>query len=205
MSLLNASQQISGSPGSVAQTPPSGGALDQHRDRNGIQQLLNPVIEPMPESSRTPERQPDPISGQHVNARLVLPSPADLGNDTRSPSAAPPNIGHHRPTPPVVEYIEIVPGFRMTFDEADRALNLYRSVYAPYFPFVLIPVMLTAYELHDKKPFLFRTIISVTAPQSPVTQSEIKLWFREYIAQHVVVNNEKRLEILQAILVHLAW
>lgn len=93
----------------------------------------------------------------------------------------------------------------MTFYEADRALNIYRSLYAPYFPFVTIPVMATAYDLYEKTPFLFRTIVSVSAPQAPNTQSDFKEWFRRYIAEHVVVNNERRLEILQALLVHMAW
>lgn len=65
--------------------------------------------------------------------------------------------------------------------------------------------MLSSYDLYEKAPFLFRTIVAVTMPQGPMMQAEFKMWFREYVAQHVVINNEARLEILQAILVHLAW
>lgn len=93
----------------------------------------------------------------------------------------------------------------MTFYEADRALNLYRSLYAPCFPFVAVPVMVTAYELFERTPFLFRTIVSVTTPQGPAVQCDFKIWFRHYIAEHVVINSERRLEILQALLVHIAW
>jgi hypothetical protein len=114
-------------------------------------------------------------------------------------------MAHSRPSPPGNEAVEIIPGFRMTFYEADRALNIYRSLYAPYFPFVTIPVMATAYDLYEKKPVLFRTIVSVAAPQAPNTQSDFKEWFRRCIAEHVVVNNERRLELLQALLVHVAW
>lgn len=111
----------------------------------------------------------------------------------------------NRPSPPGNESVEIIPGFRMTFFEADRALNIYRSLYAPYFPFVTIPVMATAYDFYEKTPFLFRTIVSVAAPQAPNAQSEFRDWFRRYIAEHLVMNNERRLEILQALLVHMAW
>lgn len=65
--------------------------------------------------------------------------------------------------------------------------------------------MATAYDFYEKTPFLFRTIVSVAAPQAPNTQSDFKEWFRRYIAEHLVVNSERRLEILQALLVHMAW
>lgn len=47
--------------------------------------------------------------------------------------------------------------------------------------------------------------MTVTAPQSATTQKRAALWFREYIAEHMVVNQEKSLELLQAILVSIAW
>lgn len=113
---------------------------------------------------------------------------------------------HHQTTSTVQESVDIFRGFRVTFLEADRALNLYRSIYSSYFPFVTIPAMTSPYDLYEKAPFLFRTIVAVTMPpQGPTMQAEFKRWFREYVAQHVVVNNEARLDVLQAILVHLAW
>lgn len=143
-----------------------------------------------------------------------MPQPASIatGQSTgaNSPKVPPETAGpgfraQNRPSPTGNESVEIIPGFRMTFYEADRALNIYRSLYAPYFPFVTIPVMATAYDLYEKTPFLFRTIVSVAAPQAPNTQSDFKEWFRRYIAEHLVINNERRLEILQALLVHMAW
>lgn len=105
-----------------------------------------------------------------------------------------------------VESVDIFRGFRVTFLEADRALNLYRSIYSPYFPFVTIPAMTSPYDLYEKAPFLFRTIVAVTTPPpGPTAQVDFKRWFREYVAQNVVVHREARLDVLQAILVHLAW
>ena len=101
--------------------------------------------------------------------------------------------------------IDVVPGFRLTLEEADGALHLYRFVYTPYFPFVPISTTLTAKELLDTAPFLLRTILFMTAPQSASVQKAARMWFREKIAQHVIVDQERRLELLQAILVFLAW
>lgn len=231
MSLLNASQQISqNSPSSSGQTPPStaSGPLPSHEpSRNSIHQLLNPNVEPtitgvtsnrtseIPEVTSTP-----PTSNSfHYNARLIPPAglipPASISAGqspgTSSPGLPPDVSGSafrgatRPPAPTPVDSVEIIAGFTMTFYEADRALNLYRSLYAPCFPFVTVPVMFTAYELFERTPFLFRTIVSVTTPQGPTIQADFKVWFRHYIAEHVVVNSERRLEILQALLVHIAW
>ncbi|KAL1882941.1 hypothetical protein Daus18300_000579 [Diaporthe australafricana] len=231
MSLLNASQQIQqNSPSSSGQTPPSSASVpvpSHEPGRSSIQQLLNPNIESAStaDQSHRPDL-PEPASSppsshnyHHYNARPLPPAGmaqpaslsamqnADLNSPKIPPDAAVPGFRTQgRPSPPGNEsVVEIIPGFRMTFYEADRALNLYRSLYAPYFPFVTIPVMATAYDLYEKTPFLFRTIVSIAAPQTPTTQADFKVWFRHYIAEHVVVNNEKRLEILQALLVHMAW
>lgn len=226
MSLLNASQQIQqNSPSSSGQTPPSTSSaappFEQGGGRGSIQQLLNPNVESASSSSgagsgsssrpaeasrsfSTPPPPPPSSANFHSQARLVPPAglaAADM--DSSSHDLAPERAAMH--TPAGGESVEIVKGFRVTFFEADRALNLYRSLYSPYFPFVPIPAMMPACELHDRSPFLFRAVVAVTTPQSPAVQAEYHLWFRQYVAQHVVVNNEKRLEILQAILIHLAW
>ncbi|KAI3397511.1 hypothetical protein diail_10723 [Diaporthe ilicicola] len=235
MSLLNASQQIQqNSPSSSGQTPPSSASapVPSHEPgRNSIQQLLNPNIESA--SSSTPGTRPDlpepassPTSTHNYHyhaprplhpAGMVQPGSLATGQsaDLSSPKVPPDAAGGPgfraqqqggRPSPGGNESVEIIPGgFRMTFYEADRALNLYRSLYAPYFPFITIPVMATAYDLYKKTPLLFRTIVSVAAPQTPTTQADFKVWFRHYIAEHVVVNMERRLELLQALLVHVAW
>lgn len=230
MSLLNASQQIQqNSPSSSGQTPPPSSAsvpVPSHEPgRNSIQQLLNPNVEST--SSAAPSNRPDFASfassppsahSYQYNARpLPPPGLAQTASITtgQSTGASSPKLpadtvgpafrAQGRPSPTGNESVEIIPGFRMTFYEADRALNIYRSLYAPYFPFVTIPVMATASDLCEKTPFLFRTIVSVAAPQGPNTQSDFREWFKRYIAEHVVVNNERRLELLQALLVHVAW
>lgn len=224
MSLLNASQQIQqNSPDSGGQTPPSsaaGGAPAFEQNRNSIHQLLNHNIESG--SSAAGIRTADgseaiytPPSSVNFQSQARFLPPAGLVPPASIAAAGPgPNLDTDSSNPasardsrPIAtgEAVEIVRGFRVSLLEADRALNLFRSIYSPYFPFVVIPVMRTALDLYDSSPFLFRTIIAVTTPQSPATQADFKLWFREYVAQHMVVNNEKRLEVLQAILIYLAW
>lgn len=106
---------------------------------------------------------------------------------------------------PPVNHAEIIPGFQVSFEEADRLLDLYRTDYCTSFPFVTILPDMAAYDLFADRPFLFRTIIQVVAPQDAAVQQEVKLWFRKYIADHMIIQQEKSLELLQAILVFVAW
>lgn len=75
----------------------------------------------------------------------------------------------------------------------------------PQFPFVLIPETTTAPMLYEEKPHLFWVIMASVVPQTDTVHKDIKLWFRQYLAEHVVVRQEKSLDLLQAILVHMAW
>lgn len=103
------------------------------------------------------------------------------------------------------EHIDISPGFRVSIQDADSAIRLYRTAYMPYFPFVPLPVTMTASELHDSAPFLARTILQMTVPAPASVQKEAQRFFRQQFAQHVVVDQERRLELLQALLVFVAW
>lgn len=224
MSLLNASQQIQqNSPSSRGHSPPGSAppAPTLEQSRHGIHQLLNPNTDTNNSTAdargvdgpdREPLSTPSSSANFHTNASFIPPAglvapvsiAAGVGPSPDTSSANPFLDRDLRPTA-TNEYVEIVKGFRMTFLEAERSLNLYRSVYSPYFPFVPVPVMMSSRELYEKSPFLFRSVVAVTTPQSPDIQAEYRVWFREYVAQHVVVNNERRLEVLQAILIHLAW
>lgn len=75
----------------------------------------------------------------------------------------------------------------------------------PRYPFVIIPETKDAFTLLNESRCLFWTVMASVAPQSSAVQREFKKWFRQYIAEHVVVRQEKRLDLLQAILIHLGW
>jgi hypothetical protein len=103
------------------------------------------------------------------------------------------------------EAIQIVPGFVLPLAEADAALNLYRTSYSPYFPFVPVHVTTAAAELDQTSPFLLRTILQVVVPQTAEVQKSVDRWFRQTISQRVIVEQERCLELLQALLVFIAW
>jgi hypothetical protein len=64
---------------------------------------------------------------------------------------------------------------------------------------------MSAYELYEEAPFLLCTILTVVAAQTLAVQRSVQRWFRQYLAEHLVVEQERRLELLQAILIFVAW
>ena len=99
----------------------------------------------------------------------------------------------------------LLPGIHLTTDEANDFLATYKRDLMPNFPFVIITPQTNAHELFQQSPALFWAVMATAMPQAYSTQKQIKLWFRQYIAEHVLVRQEKTLQHLQAILVHLAW
>ncbi|EFX05985.1 fungal transcriptional regulatory protein [Grosmannia clavigera kw1407] len=106
---------------------------------------------------------------------------------------------------PPLEHVEIVPGLKITFHDAEIALADYRRLYSPYFPFVPLAYNVPAHELYHTQPLLFRILVQVVLPQSPQMQRDTRRWIREQLAHHIVVQEEKHIGLLQAILVHLGW
>ncbi|KAH6984751.1 hypothetical protein BKA56DRAFT_671225 [Ilyonectria sp. MPI-CAGE-AT-0026] len=101
--------------------------------------------------------------------------------------------------------LELLPGFRITHEQGDKYLDVYRRDFLPVFPFVSLPDYVTSRELYAHSEVLFWTIMAVVHPLPREVQTETKTWFRKYLAEHVVVLQERNLQMLQAILIHLAW
>jgi hypothetical protein len=75
----------------------------------------------------------------------------------------------------------------------------------PRYPFVIIPPETNVATLVGNAKCLFWTIMAATAPLTPEVQADFKHWFRQHLATEIIVRQKKRLELLQAILVYLAW
>lgn len=105
----------------------------------------------------------------------------------------------------VAETVELVPGLRMTFTEAAEHLHVYRKDYMPVFPFVIIEETTKPHELYYNAPALFWMIMAAVTQTSEEMDVAVKKWLRQHVAEKMVVKQEKSLQLLQAILVHLIW
>jgi hypothetical protein len=90
------------------------------------------------------------------------------------------------------------------FNQAEQAIGFYKTK-AANFPFVLIPPNMSLDSLRRERPFLLLCILTYTAALNAKLQSQLDLEVRETLSRKVVVNGETSLDLLQGILVYLAW
>ncbi|CAI7572578.1 unnamed protein product [Penicillium glandicola] len=74
----------------------------------------------------------------------------------------------------------------------------------PLFPFFMIPPDVTAEKLRREKPFLYLNI-SMVACQNPSRQRQMVDVVQEYVAERIVIRGEHSLDLLQGLLIHVAW
>lgn len=93
----------------------------------------------------------------------------------------------------------------LTLDYARTLFDTFRYSYTTYFPFLILPPNTTAESLRRNKPFLFLSIMAVAAFSNSSLQRLLGREIQTQIATKIVMRNEKSLDILQGLLVHLAY
>lgn len=89
--------------------------------------------------------------------------------------------------------------------EAEILVDRFRRLMAHTFPFVILPQNARASQLSIDKPLLLHSIVTVTYFHDfPRQQMMLKHLMRD-ISERVIINNEKSIDILQGILVLVAW
>lgn len=90
-------------------------------------------------------------------------------------------------------------------EQDDEALmDVLRKSIMPLFPFIAIPVHITAKQLRQEKPFLYLNVTMVACQHAP-RQREIAEMVKQYVAEHIVLKGEHNLDLLQGLLVYLSW
>lgn len=86
----------------------------------------------------------------------------------------------------------------------EHLLDKFRGM-APYFPFVRLPYSCTAASMAEDRSFLLLAAVSAASSKYCHLQDALIRQFRESLSQRVVMAGEKDLDLLQGLLVHLAW
>lgn len=90
------------------------------------------------------------------------------------------------------------------FEHAERSLQLFKSK-ASQFPFVLAPPNTSLDTLRRDRPFLLLAILAFAESANEKLQLQLELELRETLSKKVIVHGEKSLDILQGVLLYLAW
>ncbi|CEI62223.1 unnamed protein product [Fusarium venenatum] len=93
----------------------------------------------------------------------------------------------------------------ITLEEAQTLLDNYRTRAVPHFPFVPIAPDTTIQSLKTAKPFLFMCIMATMKVDNCTIQRQIGEEVRMQAHQRVLMQSESSLELLQGLLVYIAW
>ncbi|KAF2652369.1 hypothetical protein K491DRAFT_577449, partial [Lophiostoma macrostomum CBS 122681] len=90
-------------------------------------------------------------------------------------------------------------------DYAEFLFHQFRDSVMPHFPFVVIDASVSVDSLRQQQPFLFHAIMAVMTYATPSIQDVLNEELQKQIASRIFIQGHKSLEILQGLLVHVAW
>jgi hypothetical protein len=97
------------------------------------------------------------------------------------------------------------PNTLISLSDASVLFDRYIRLMAPSMPFVVIPDGTDPWELAEQKPFLMQVITTVASFHDLPTQQVMVKDMMRQISEKLLMRNEKSLEILQGILILIAW
>ena len=92
----------------------------------------------------------------------------------------------------------------LTFEKANVLLSIFRNM-SIYFPFVLIPIDATVQSMSEERPFFFLAVMATASSEDKPLQKTLDLEFRTVLSTKVVLEGEKSIDLLQGLLIYLAW
>lgn len=138
-------------------------------------------------------RDPQPNRFEHT-ASTTLALTKILRNANPPPQQQPPQRPSSSPLP-----------FGLTWHQASLILHIFQTHHQPNFPFVTIPKETIAQTLYAERPFLFRAVMLVAAPLPESRVEKMKRNALAYLSHQMLVEEAKRPELLQGLLVVIAW
>jgi hypothetical protein len=127
--------------------------------------------------------------------------PQALWSSSESTPALSPESEGARSSPGV---IQTTPRPAITANQVNKYLSRFESLNA-YFPFVTLPQGWTVRSILQNQPFLALGILSAMSQLDLVLHRKLDAEFKRVLSEKVTMNGDKSLDILQGLLVHIAW
>ena len=93
----------------------------------------------------------------------------------------------------------------LTLPVGQELLQTFNSKMVPYFPFVVVPSDTIVLDLMQEKPCLCLAILSAASFSDVKLQRGLGELVNEYVAFRLAKGSLESLDLLQGLLVHLAW
>ena len=101
--------------------------------------------------------------------------------------------------------MDVVARGYLSMEAAQSFIDIYRTDMTLHFPFVVIPPQVTATDLRQQKPFLFLAVLASAAYSNMPLQRLLGREFKKVIASRMITSGEVSFELLQGMMVFLAW
>lgn len=88
--------------------------------------------------------------------------------------------------------------------EAEEYLMNFRNYKLKFFPFIHLPPTVTAEQLHQDRPFLWLCIMTASC-KSTSKQLRLGNKIRQVLAEKIVVQSEKNIDLLLGLLTFIGW
>jgi hypothetical protein len=93
----------------------------------------------------------------------------------------------------------------LSIETAQTYLNVFQTVMTPHFPFVIIPPNVSMHHLRQDKPFLFLAILASASYENMPLQRSLGGEVKKAVSARMILNGEVSFDLLQGLLVFLAW
>jgi hypothetical protein len=90
----------------------------------------------------------------------------------------------------------------ISFSKAEEYVHVFRS---RSFPWVRLPKQTSLETLRKERPFLLLSVLTFAAHENVQLQRQLELDLKDSLMKKLVVHGEKSLDLLQGLLVYLAW
>ncbi|OKL55400.1 hypothetical protein UA08_09293 [Talaromyces atroroseus] len=131
------------------------------------------------------------------------PTPANSTalNPSISGGPSPAALAYTNPFPP--SHCSPLP-YGISQSQAETSLLFFRSHMLPCFPFINLAPGLTAWQLHQDRPFLFQAILTVTSFSTQVRLARAEE-LKHVLYTSAFVNTQSNTDLLLGLLTYLAW
>ena len=92
----------------------------------------------------------------------------------------------------------------ISLSDAEELVEMYRSESKNY-PFITLPLHAHLDTLRSDRPCLFLSVMAMASQRDPALQLLLEQEFRELLSTRAIIEGEKSLDLLQGLLVYLAW
>ncbi|KAJ5610829.1 hypothetical protein N7510_007548 [Penicillium lagena] len=133
----------------------------------------------------------------------------DRAATSEEPSDAPTNSVSNVENKPTFESAndlhDVVDRGFLSMVAAERYLEIFRTTMTPQFPFVVVSPQVSVLQLREDRPFLFLAILASASYEDMPLQRLLGAEVKKVIACRMVLNGDVSFDLLQGLLVFLAW